>query len=72
MDTPSIPLSQRYKSLGYSLITVIWWVGIWGLAETVIGFLVKESLILRLGIFITMIAFVLLLVLLKPEFVEYL
>ena len=72
MDTPHIPLSQRYKSLGYSLITVVWWVGIWGLAETIIGFLVKESLMLRLGIFLSLIAFVFLMVLIKPEFIEYL
>ena len=72
METPHIPLSQRYKSLGYSLITVLWWIGIWGLAETVVGFLVKESLLMRLGIFLSMIALVFFLVLIHPEFVEYL
>lgn len=65
-------MSQRYRSLGYSLITVVWWVGIWGLSETIIGYLVKESLLMRLGIFLTMIAFVFIMVLVKPEFVEYL
>jgi low temperature requirement protein LtrA len=64
--------THRYKALGYSLITVVWWVGVWGLAETIIGYLVKESLLLRLGIFLTMIAFVFLMVLVKPEFIEYL
>ena len=72
METQHTPLSNRYKSLGYSLITVLWWIGVWGLAETVVGFLVKESLLLRLGIFLSMIALVFFLVLIHPEFVEYL
>ena len=72
METPNIPLSKRYTSLGYSLITVLWWIGIWGLTETIVGFLVKESLILRLGIFLSMIALVFFLILIRPELVEYL
>jgi low temperature requirement protein LtrA len=72
METPNIPLSKRYTSLAYSLITVLWWIGIWGLTETVVGFLVKESLLLRLGIFLSMIALVFFLILIRPELVEYL
>lgn len=64
--------THRYNALGYSLITVVWWVGIWGLAETIILYFVKESLFLRLGIFISLISFVLLLVLWKPDLIEYL
>lgn len=70
MDSPHLPLGERYQALGLSIVTVIWWVGIWGLNETIMTFLFKESLILRLGIYLLMIASVFLAILFEPRIIK--
>jgi hypothetical protein len=70
METPHIPLGQRYKSLGYSMLTILWWVGVWGLAETIITLMFKQSLFFKLGVYIFMIAAVFLTILFDPTLVK--
>jgi hypothetical protein len=70
MDTPSIPLGERYKSLGYSMLTILWWVGIWGLAESLMTLMFKQSIFFKLGFYLLMIATVFLAVLFDPRIVS--
>jgi hypothetical protein len=70
METPHIPLGERYKSLGYSMLTILWWVGVWGLAETIITFMFKESIFFKLGVYIMMIATVFLIILFDPTMIK--
>lgn len=70
METPHLPLGERYKSLGYSMLTILWWVGIWGLSESLMTLLFKESIFFKLGLYLLMIAAVFLAVLFDPRVVE--
>lgn len=70
METPHIPLGERYKSLGYSMLTILWWVGIWGLSESIMTLLFKESVFFKLGLYLLMIAAVFLAVLFDPRIVS--
>ncbi len=72
IDTPSLPVDTKKSVLFYSLFTVLWWVAIWGLSETIMTILVKNSIVYRLGIYLTMLAFVFLMLLFKPQLIEYL
>ena len=72
METPHIPLGERYKSLGYSMLTILWWVGVWGLSESIMTLLFKESVFFKLGVYILMIAAVFLTILFEPTLVKVL
>jgi hypothetical protein len=70
METPHIPLGERYKSLGYSMLTIIWWVGVWGLSESIMTLLFKESIVFKLGLYLLMIAAVFLVILFDPTMIK--
>ena len=70
METPHIPLGERYKTLGYSMVTILWWVGIWGLSESILTLLFKESVFFKLGVYVLMIATVFLVTLFDPTLVQ--
>ncbi len=72
IDTPSLPVGTKNNIIFYSMFTVLWWVAIWGLSETVMTILVKNSIIYRLGIYISMLAFAFLMLLFQPKLVGYL
>lgn len=78
MDPPSIPIpipipvGGHYNPLGYSLVTILWWVGIWGLSETILTLFFKESLIFKLGFYLLLISIVFLLLLVDPQTVNHL
>jgi hypothetical protein len=72
METPHIPLGERYTSLGYSFLTILWWVGVWGLSESIMTLLFKESIFFKLGLYLLMIAAVFLAVLFDPKIVKHL
>lgn len=72
IDTPSIPVQTKKNVIFYSLFTVLWWVAIWGLSETIMTILVKNSIIYRLGIYSSLLAFVFLMLLYQPQLIEYL
>lgn len=70
MDTPSLPIGKRYEALGYSMLTIVWWVGVWGLNETIMTLLFKGSLLLRLGVYLLMIASVFVAILFDPRIIQ--
>lgn len=72
IDTPSLPVQTKKNVIFYSLFTVLWWVAIWGLSETIMTILVKNSIIYRLGIYSSLLAFVFLMLLYQPQLIEYL
>ncbi len=70
ISTPRAPDILIRKKLSHSLITILWWVGIWGLSETLLTVLVKNSIAYRFGVYLGMIAFVFLMIFMSPEIVE--
>ncbi len=72
IDTPSLPVGIKNNVIFYSMFTVLWWVAIWGLSETIMTILVKNSIIYRLGIYISMLAFAFLMLLFQPQLIGYL
>ncbi len=68
MEKPSLPVKEyRYESVVKSIIIIIWWIGIWGAADTIIHLVFKGETMMELGIYITMISFVLFMVYLYPD-----
>ena len=67
MITPYIPFGERFKSVTVSLIVIIWWIGVWGLSDTIIHLVFKGAKHIELILYMLMIAFVLLTVFLYPE-----
>jgi hypothetical protein len=72
IDTPTIPVKTKQNVIFYSLFTVLWWVAIWGLSETIMTILVKNSIVYRLGIYLSILAFVFAMLLFQPQLIEYL
>jgi hypothetical protein len=70
METPHLPLGDRYKALGYSMLTILWWVGVWGLAESIMTLMFKQSIVLKLGFYLFMIATVFLVILFDPTIIK--
>ncbi len=70
METPHLPLGDRYKALGYSMLTILWWVGVWGLSESLMTLMFKQSIILKLGFYLFMIATVFLVILFDPTIIK--
>jgi hypothetical protein len=70
METPHLPLGDRYKALGYSMLTIVWWVGVWGLSESLMTLMFKQSIILKLGFYLFMIATVFLVILFDPTIIK--
>ena len=67
METPQIPMRERFRSLGISLLTIVWWVAIWGLSDTIIHHVFKSSIAVELALYISMIAFVMVMIFIFPE-----
>lgn len=70
METPHLPLGDRYKALGYSMLTILWWVGVWGLSESLMTLMFKQSIVLKLGFYLFMIATVFLVILFDPTIIK--
>ncbi len=50
------------------LLVVVWWVGVWGLIETILGDLINKN---PLAVYGSMVGFVTVIVWMKPELLEY-
>ena len=72
VDTPSLPVISKDNILFYSVFTIIWWVSIWGLSETLMTYLVKNSLAHRAAIYGALILLVFGMMLVDPKLIEYL
>lgn len=72
METPSLPLfGHRAQALGYSLLLIVWWIGVWGIADTVIHLVFKGHTLKELGVYLAMVTFVLALLFVKPDLVAH-
>ena len=72
LDTPSLPAISKNNVLFYSVFTILWWVSIWGLSETLMVYMVKNSLIQRAAIYVGLILLVFVMMLVDPKLIEYL
>jgi hypothetical protein len=70
MEAPHLPFDTRYKSVVYSLILILWWVGVWGIADTVIHLVFKGHTMKELGVYLFLVSSVLFLVYVHPEFID--
>ncbi len=70
MESPALPFSHRSKAVFYSLVLIAWWIGVWGIADTVIHMVFKGQTMKELGVYIFLVASVLTLVYLNPELLD--
>jgi hypothetical protein len=70
MGAPTLPFMGRFKAVFYSLILILWWVGVWGIADTVIHLVFKGETMKELGVYIFFVVTVLILVFVNPELLE--
>jgi hypothetical protein len=70
MESPSLPFIGRFKAVFYSLILIAWWIGVWGIADTVIHLVFKGETMKELGVYIFLVVSVLVLLFVNPELVE--
>jgi hypothetical protein len=70
MEAPTLPFVGRFKAVLYSIVLILWWVGVWGIADTLIHMVFKGETMKELGIYIFFVATVLVLVFVNPELLE--
>ena len=70
MEAPTLPFVGRFKAVLYSIILILWWVGVWGIADTVIHMVFKGETMKELGVYIFFVVSVLLLVFINPEVLD--
>jgi hypothetical protein len=70
MEAPTLPFVGRFKAVLYSIVLILWWVGVWGIADTLIHMVFKGETMKELGIYIFFVATVLVLVFMNPELLE--
>ena len=70
MEAPTLPFVGRFKAVLYSIVLILWWVGVWGIADTLIHMVFKGESMKELGVYIFFVATVLVLVFVNPEVLE--
>jgi hypothetical protein len=70
MESPKLPFINRYKAVLYSLILIIWWIGVWGIADTMIHLVFKGETMKELGVYIGFVTIVLVIIFVHPELLE--
>lgn len=70
MESPPVPFINRYKAVFYSVILIIWWIGVWGIADTVIHLVFQGETMKELGVYIFFVTAVLLIIFVHPELLE--
>lgn len=70
MEAPTLPFVGRFKAVFYSVILILWWVGVWGIADTVIHLLFKGETMKELGVYIFFVVTVLALIFIYPELLD--
>lgn len=61
----SVKFKLRVLALG--VIIMLWWIGVWGLVETVIYPVIKNHYWRAIAIYSSMIAFIIIVVILSPK-----
>jgi len=62
---------QVKNYLGLGFLIVLWWVGLWGLIETIVQQFIRGSVKKAIMIYSSMIAFVALVIYLNPNILEH-
>ena len=57
--------------LPLALLIVLWWIGIWGLVETIIHIYIRGSTLRALCVYVSMIVLVLFVVHMNTKIVDY-
>jgi hypothetical protein len=70
MEAPTLPFANRGKAILYSILLILWWVGIWGIADTIIHLVFKGQTMKELAVYIGLVSIVLLVIFINPEFVS--
>jgi hypothetical protein len=70
MESPKLPVLNSSKAVLYSVILIFWWIGVWGIADTVIHLVFQGQTMKELGVYIFFVTTVLLIIFLNPELVE--
>ena len=70
MESPRLPFADRYKPLIYSVLLIFWWIGVWGIADTVIHLVFKGQTMKELGVYIGFVTLVLFVIFVHPEFLD--
>jgi hypothetical protein len=70
MESPRLPFTKRYKAVAYSILIILWWIGIWGTADTIIHMVFKGETMKELGVYLFFIVTVLVVIFLNPEFLD--
>lgn len=70
MEAPTLPLSRGFKAVGYSVLLILWWVGVWGIANTVIHMVFKGNTFKELGVYVGLVGIILVIVFLHPDVLE--
>ena len=70
MESPKLPVLNRYKAVVYSVILIFWWIGVWGIADTVIHLVFQGQTMKELGVYIFFVTSVLFIIFLHPDLLE--
>ncbi len=70
MEAPTLPFTRRLKAVFYSILLILWWVAIWGIADTVIHLVFKGETMKELGLYIVIVAVILSLIFVNPDLLE--
>ena len=70
MESPTLPFLNRYKAVFYSIILIVWWTGVWGIADTIIHLVFKGETMKELGVYIFFVTLVLFIIFVHPELLE--
>ena len=70
MEAPTLPFTNRAKAVLYSIVLILWWVAIWGIADTVIHLVFKGQTMKELAVYFLIVAGVLSLIYMYPDLLE--
>ena len=60
-----------YDILPLALLIILWWIGVWGLVETLIHLYIRGSTQRAIFVYMSMILLVLVVVYVNPKMVDY-
>lgn len=70
MEAPTLPFTNRTKAVLYSIVLILWWVAIWGIADTVIHLVFKGQTMKELALYFFIVACILSLIYMYPDLLE--
>jgi uncharacterized ion transporter superfamily protein YfcC len=70
MESPTLPFTNRFKAVFYSVLLILWWVAVWGIADTVIHLVFKGHTMKELAVYFFIVTVILSLIFVYPELLE--